>query len=184
VALYPDGGKSRNRTGLGALILRAPDGGEMNTIEGFTRNISITGGCWVWNAGHSSAGYGKVRWRNRVMGAHRAAWEIFQGPIPTGLLVLHRCDNPPCVNPGHLFLGTQGDNVRDCAHKGRFYGRTHSPQRGEQNNAAKLTAEKVREIRSLYSAGGVIFRELGLKYGVTCSGIECVVNRKTWAFID
>jgi hypothetical protein len=75
-------------------------------------------GCWFWN-GTLSNGYGKM---GRQL-AHRLSWEAFNGPIPDGLFVLHKCDTPPCVNPDHLFLGTHGDNVRDCLAKGRHKGR-------------------------------------------------------------
>lgn len=158
----------------------------MNTAEGFTRNILITGDCWIWSAGHSSDGYGKVRWQNRVMRAHRAAWEIFRGAVPDGLFVLHRCDNPPCVNPNHLFLGTQEDNVRDCLRKGRFRRGIRPPesQRGEKNNYSKLTVVKVKEIRTLYRQGGCTLRGLGEAYGVSYGTIDNAIRKKTWAFVD
>jgi hypothetical protein len=78
------------------------------------------GGCWLWTGGTTNGGYGVIGvGRGRLHRAHRISWEIANGPIPDGLKVLHRCDNPPCVNPAHLFLGTQVDNMRDCAAKGR-----------------------------------------------------------------
>ena len=77
--------------------------------------------CWIWLAGKSSAGYGSFRtdaWKHVY--AHRLSWELMRGPIPDGLLVLHHCDNPSCVNPDHLFLGTNRDNVLDALKKGRL----------------------------------------------------------------
>jgi hypothetical protein len=80
-------------------------------------------GCWVWQAARSVSGYGLLAPSGGVRGdrrAHRVSWELHNGPIPAGLWVLHSCDNPPCVNPDHLFLGTRSDNMRDCASKGRL----------------------------------------------------------------
>ena len=77
-------------------------------------------GCWEWTAGLNGAGYGQfTMWPASPVRAHRFSWELRHGPIPDGLCALHRCDNRPCVNPDHLFLGTRGDNIRDCFSKGR-----------------------------------------------------------------
>ena len=82
-------------------------------------------GCWVWQGSAGKDGYGRMVYRldgQRVIrGAHRVSWEVANGPIPEGMHVLHRCDNPPCVNPAHLFLGTQADNMRDMTRKGRHW---------------------------------------------------------------
>lgn len=75
--------------------------------------------CVEWQGGRDKDGYGQTVVGGRKQRAHRVAWERIHGPIPAGMKVLHKCDNPPCVNPGHLFLGTQADNVRDCWDKGR-----------------------------------------------------------------
>lgn len=76
-------------------------------------------GCWLWMGSTWGGGYGQVRINRRTRFAHRVAWEVSNGPIPNGLFVLHRCDNPPCVNPAHLFLGTHQDNMDDMMRKGR-----------------------------------------------------------------
>lgn len=82
--------------------------------------VNAQTGCWEWTAERNRKGYG-IFWRNASMtGAHRASYELHVGPIPDGLHVLHRCDNPPCVNPAHLFLGTNQDNVDDRQRKGRW----------------------------------------------------------------
>ncbi len=80
--------------------------------------------CWEWTRYRDRAGYGQAYHEGRDVPAHRLAWILTHGPIPDGLKVLHRCDYPPCVNPAHLFLGTQGDNVRDAVAKGRLKGAT------------------------------------------------------------
>jgi hypothetical protein len=78
-------------------------------------------GCWLWTGAIGTKGYGRVQYRGQLWTASRAVYNEFVGPIPAGMWVLHRCDNPPCVNPAHLFLGTHTDNVRDAVAKGRHF---------------------------------------------------------------
>lgn len=95
------------------------------------------GECWVW-VGHSDKnGYGRLRWNWREIGAHVASWECANGPVPSGFCVLHRCDNPACVNPKHLWLGTIGDNNRDRHLKGRT---RFNPNAGDNGRRAKRDA--------------------------------------------
>lgn len=92
----------------------------------FWSKVLKTDGCWLWMGARHPQGYGNIglpkdeNGRYPIGKAHRVSWELHNGPIPAGLLVMHRCDNPPCVNPDHLFVGTVGDNVRDSASKGRL----------------------------------------------------------------
>jgi hypothetical protein len=96
-------------------------------VERFWNNvIRLDNKCWQWIAATSTYGYGKMWICGQLINSHRISWIIHYGEIPVGKSVLHRCDNPPCTNPKHLFLGTQGDNVRDAVKKGRQF----SPQRG------------------------------------------------------
>jgi hypothetical protein len=81
-------------------------------------------GCIVWTRSKNPDGYGNLSWNGRNTRAHRVAYALAHGEIPQGMSVLHRCDNPPCCNPAHLFLGTQQDNIRDCVEKGRHWWRS------------------------------------------------------------
>lgn len=129
--------------------------------------------CEEWTGRRNDKGYGYVGDRR----AHRVAWERAHGPIPAGLCVLHRCDNPPCVNVEHLFLGTQAENIADRHAKGRDNG----ARPGEDHFAAKLTNTQVLEMRARYSAGGVTQRQLADEYGVSRGNVSKIVNRRTYA---
>ena len=99
-------------------------------MDRFFQKVNKTGFCWEWLAGKDKDGYGKIKIRGKTLQAHRVSWGIHNGPIPEGIGVLHRCDNPSCVNPLHLFLGTTLDNMRDRDAKGRngYSKRTHCPK--------------------------------------------------------
>jgi HNH endonuclease len=166
------------------------------TREEFLAAVDRTGECWVWMRARAGSGYGRVRWNGRDERAHRVAWLLANGPVPEGLCVLHRCDNPPCVRPDHLFLGTKADNAQDCARKGRNSSVVHPeahragikrwltehPERhasGERNGAAKLTAQQAAEIRSL--RGQVSQRELARRFGVSKAAIYYVQIGRNWS---
>ena len=130
--------------------------------------------CWKWQGSLDRKGYGQIKLHSHQRGsAHRVSYELHFGPIPDNLFVCHRCDNPSCVNPAHLFLGTGNDNLRDMREKGR-----HS--HGETHAHAKLTEKQVDEIRARYAAGGILQRELALEYGVTEKHISRIINRGQW----
>ena len=114
------------------------------------------------------------------MGAHRMAWIIAYGSIPQGLCVLHRCDNPPCVRPDHLFLGTKGDNNRDCVAKGRG-GYTGLP--GERNGRAKLQPADILAIQARYATGESRFA-LAEEFSITPAYAWAVGNRKSWKHLN
>ena len=143
----------------------------------FEAKTEWDGECLVWTAGRHGQGYGQFhtgREGDRKMSyAHRVAYEIYVGPIPKGLLVLHRCDNPPCVRPEHLFVGTEMDNIRDRDAKGRQNG-----PRGEAHHSAKLCVREVREIRELHAVEKCSV--LAKKYGVSEAAISKVGLRLTW----
>ena len=119
--------------------------------------------CWEWTACLHSYGYGQIAGpRNKTLYAHRFSWEIYRGPIPEGMCVCHHCDNPSCVNPNHLFVGTNADNMRDRDAKGRIVRSI-----GKDNGNATILDSEVPEIRMAYAAGGVSQRQLAAQYGVT-----------------
>lgn len=134
-------------------------------------------GCWLWTAAVVSR-YGMFRIGEKNRRAHRASWELLRGPIPAGLCVLHHCDNPLCVNPDHLFLGTAIDNVRDRDRKGR-----QARQRGEDCGAAKLTAVDVRAIRKR-ADDGETQASISRSYpAVLFQHISRIVRRERWAHL-
>lgn len=134
--------------------------------------IDLLTECWNWIGAMASSGYGKIGaggHSGRTLSAHRVAWEIEHGqPVPNGLQVLHRCDNKKCVNPKHLFVGTQKDNLIDCLLKGR--------------SSAKLDPDKVIQIRTLNSKG-VSNLTLTQLFGVHNSTIQRVVTGERWGFV-
>lgn len=143
--------------------------------------------CWLWAAYTDTFGYGMVRGVGKSpIQSHRASWHIHNGEIRGGLWVLHKCDNPPCVNPHHLFLGTPKDNSQDMVTKGRHVtiADCSCMLRGENNPASKLTAEVVKEARRLHAAGGVSGRELARRYGVSQATMGHALARKTWRHVD
>jgi hypothetical protein len=136
--------------------------------------------CWPWLGARNEHGYGvlgikrAVGWRN--MRAHRFAWERANGLVPPGQIVCHRCDNPPCCNPAHLFLGTKADNSADMARKGRA-------TRGAKHPQAKLTAEQAARALSAVREGATrssVARELG----VSLQQISLIAQGKRWRYLS
>jgi hypothetical protein len=129
--------------------------------------------CWEWIGGKITAGYGSIMGDDRRQhGAHRVCWELVYGKIPRGLWVLHRCDNPSCVNPSHLFVGTYRDNIDDCVDKKR-----HSF--GERNGRAKLTSDNAREIAGRLMLGEQQ-RPLAREFGVSQRLVLNIAKRRAW----
>jgi len=129
--------------------------------------------CWEWTGARQTQGYGALRVRGEYKLVHRMAWELHHGKsVPDGIEVCHSCDNPPCCNPAHLFLGSHADNISDAAMKGRM------------GRSIKLAAADVREIRRLDEQSRLSRREIGERFGVSRQTVNDIVWRKTWKHID
>lgn len=150
-------------------------------VARFWRRVDRSGGpdaCWPWTGTLSRKGYGRIGDGQPYSSfAHRRAWLFHNGTLPDGLCVCHRCDNPGCCNPAHLFLGTNRENVADRDAKGRT-------GRGERNRHAVLSRPEVAAIRAEYATGQTSYRRLAAKYGVNKSTIRRVVRRELWAFVQ
>ena len=162
-------------------------------------------GCWIWFAASDDKGYGRFRIGSKLDGsrqnaiAPRVSWLIYRGDLPEELCVLHRCDNPACVNPDHLFLGTHLDNMHDCVQKNRTSkGERHSRiqkahikpgpghhlhgkpgMRGTRNGQSKLTEDRIREIR----ADGRTNFEIATEYGISFQQVSRIKRRERWAHV-
>jgi hypothetical protein len=148
-------------------------------IKRFKSKIAVRpNGCHEWTSFKDNCGYGRFMFgSNGVVLAHRVAWEIANGPIPEGIKVLHKCDNPKCVNPEHLFLGTQQDNMNDMYSKGR------GPV-GEKASSHKLTKEQVIHILNSYRKDKRTITALAKEYSVSYSSIKYIVKRRTWKHLQ
>lgn len=134
-------------------------------------------GCWLWTANVNKDGYGTFRSGASVVKAHRFSYQEFVGPIPDGMLVCHRCDNPACVNPDHLFIGSHADNMADMSAKGRATRK--APRFGSDHYLAKLDSAKAVEIFSL-KGSGISSAELASRHCVTRAAITAIWGRRTW----
>lgn len=164
------------------------------TEDRFWEKVKKTDYCWNWTGSKRNKGYGAfgytVNGRTIQGRAHRYSYELHIGDIPQGLFVLHRCDNPACVNPDHLFLGTNEDNIKDMLSKGRHVsGGTHCGgdggwTRGADHHGAKLTPDQVYELRRLHAEGGWSYSQLGKRFGVNGSAAYKIVKRLLWKHLE
>ena len=136
-------------------------------------------GCWEWNSSRNSTNYGMVGRNGTGYLAHRLAYETWVGPIPEGLVIRHKCDNPPCINPDHLETGTRADNIGDMYSRGR---QRHLV--GASVASSKLTDSDVRMIREQYAGGGVTQVALAAKHGVSQHAISQIIRNQTWKHVD
>lgn len=162
---------------------------KINREDRFWKHVIKSNSCWVWKNGKTTAGYGMFMLSKKEGGvyAHRFSYELFNGPIKKGHYICHRCDVPSCVNPKHLFSGTQKDNMRDALKKGRYsFGKIHAskciPPKGEKNGQAKLTENIVREIRK-YHSNMITYREIAKKFSICQTTAFNIVKRKSWKHI-
>lgn len=164
----------------------------MITCERFWAKVQKTEACWLWLASKQELphGYGYFRFDGRTQSAHRVAYQLVKGPIPTGLWVLHTCDNAECVNPDHLYLGTHADNTADMVRRNRcargerhgLHIRPEATLRGDQCSWRTLNESDVREIRASYGPN-CSQSVLAKQYGVTQPTISAVLLRKKWRHV-
>jgi len=142
----------------------------------FTHLEKMPNGCWEWRGATLRGGYGNMGVEGKTKQAHRLSYELFNGKIPKGLLVCHICDNPPCCNPEHLFLGTHKTNAEDKMKKGR-----HPLGENASNNVLK--EKEVLEIRR-YLKNGVTHRTLAKMFRVGKTCISYIAEGKTWSWLS
>lgn len=130
--------------------------------------------CLIFKGCQGTDGYGLVKRNGKMQRAHRLAWERIHGPIPKGMLVCHRCDNRACVNPEHLFLGTQKDNIQDAIAKQRMTG-----PRGEKQGLHKLTVDQVIEIRRMVGTQ----TEIAAAFGIGQDHVSRIRSKKVWKWL-
>ena len=147
-------------------------------IDRFEEKIAKSDGCWEWAASLAGKGYGQMKLpkQRKQEYSHRLAYMIYKGPIPDGIYVCHKCDNPKCCNPDHLFLGSSQDNHDDMANKDRS---TH----GERNPSVKLSEEQVRQIRVMLSEG-IPQSRIAKAFNVAQMTISRINTGDRWRRID
>ena len=132
--------------------------------------------CIEWRGSKSPEGYGYIKVNGRTRYVHRTAYEIHKGAIPKHCVVMHQCDNPRCINPDHLVVGSVADNIADKVAKAR-------QAKGERNGRAKLRARQVAAIRRFHLAGRLTKSQLARKYSVDRACIDRIVSKRTWRHI-
>lgn len=142
----------------------------------FWRKVEKTGTCWLWTGAKFENGYGAIWTNPDTQRAHRVSWELNCGKIPLGLIVCHKCDNPPCVRPDHLFLGTLSDNRKDMVQKRRG-------MVGALNIKAVLTEEQVFKLRGLRDKPFCVSL-LAQEYGVSKNTISRAMSGETWSYLN
>lgn len=156
-----------------AMMSKLPNGTPViKRLDHFSMPVTESG-CWIWLGAANADGYGSIDIGDKSMRAHRASWEAHRGPVPEGMSVLHRCDVPSCINPDHLFLGTQLENIADRTRKGRG---KHQVYSGEAHPCCKLTAATVDYIRN----SPLKQRELARIFGTSQSHVSNIQRGKRW----
>ena len=146
--------------------------------------VQIDDDCWLWTGCVQANGYARLRFQGTTMYAHRASYLAFNGPIPAGKDVCHKCDRRHCVNPGHLFLGSRADNMQDAQNKGRLSrGDAHAAKiSGSLGPGSKLQDDQVLAIRRAAQLG-VPAKDLATLARVDVSNVRLIINHKTWKHI-
>ena|SRR3990167_364687 len=143
------------------------------TEQRFWEKVKKTSGCWEWLGLKVGRGYGQISCSGKMIITSRYSYMLHKGEVPKGLEVCHSCDNPSCVNPEHLWLGTHKDNMKDAREKGRYI--------KENNGRAKHKLKDIPQIKAMYATGKYSQRKLGEMWGVSHTNIYAIVNNKLWA---
>ncbi len=147
-------------------------------LKELLKSVPEDDSCMEWPRSKVAFGYGSLKLGAHRVQVHRAAYELAVGPIPAGIFALHKCDNPACFRPSHLFLGTKLDNMADCRAKGR-----DRKRRGEKVNTAKLNEEQVREIRRLRTQG-LTQQAIADMFGLAQTAVGKIVLRRNWKHVS
>jgi len=136
-------------------------------------------GCWEWMGSRTWDGYGRLRVGEKTYRAHRVSYELFNGPIQEGMFICHTCDNPSCVNPQHLFQGSNRDNILDAIAKGHKLS-----VKGENHGMSRLSSQQVSEIRNLYLSGVLSQASIGLIYGISQTHVGRITRGERWGLVN
>ncbi len=149
---------------------------QLSPIEKIKSRVFVDdNGCWIWEGALLRGGYGGINVSKKSHQVHRYMWELVNGEIPKGMLVCHKCDNPPCCNPSHLFLGSHKTNAEDKVSKNR-------QSRGESNKS-KLTLEEVKKIKEMLESG-VSHRGIAAEFGVGKTAITYINTGRCWGWAE
>lgn len=151
-------------------------------VQRFFEQIDKNGpnGCWLWTGAKYRGGYGHMGMNGKNTKVHRFSYEHFVGPIPAGLIVRHKCDNPCCVNPEHLMTGTHKDNTNDKIARGRF---RYGTARGEANGRTKLTVESVMKTKEMWDTKQFTIPMIAAATGITRTNVGAIVQGRTWRHV-
>lgn len=131
--------------------------------------------CWLWKSGKNRRGYGKTNINSKNIAAHRMSYMLFKGELPDDKLVCHTCDNPSCVKPAHLWLGTTEENTADMVEKKRSLF-------GEKHSKAKITVKDVIAIREL-GKEGIVQEKIAQKFGLTSGYVNSIIKKRVWKYV-
>lgn len=161
--------------------------GDWYDLKAFDRLFNMTAiqenGCWNFTGYKDKYGRGAFGYRGSSHVAPRISYLLTKDDIPSGICVLHSCDNPSCINPEHLFLGTQMDNVHDMIIKGRDNFSLRNPMKGSLNGQSILNEDRVKQIKSLLNEGRLLYRELAESFGVSRQTITNIATGRCWSHV-